>query len=535
MKFGPVKLDAAEGTTLAHSVTVAGRRWRKATVLSAEDVAAMKQGGLEEVVVAQMEPGDIDEDEAATLVAAALSTPGIEIRPAATGRVNLYAMDAGVFTVDRDAVHAINAIDPAITLATLAEFSAVEPGRMVATVKIIPFAVSAAVPQRVADLAAGLEVIGLHPFQPRRVGLVQTVLPSIKASVLDKTARLTDERLARSGSMITHEIRTGHDDAEVAQAVEQLARDNDLVIVFGASAIADPQDVIPAAVELAGGTVHRVGMPVDPGNLLVLGEVDNATVIGAPGCARSPKLNGFDWVLDRLLAGLRVGDREIAAMGVGGLLMEIESRPQPREPKPRRVASVDAVLLAAGQGQRMGGPNKLMAEFSGTPLVRRVADMIAASKARAIIAVVGHQGARVAAALNGSGARIIDNPDYRTGLASSLKAGIGALPPDTAGALIVLGDMPQVASADIDLLVDAFVQAGGDAIVRATHAGKRGNPVILPRVLFEAVATLAGDTGARHLVESSEMVVIDIEIGEGASLDVDTPQTMALAGGVLTD
>jgi len=195
---------------------------------------------------------------------------------------------------------------------------------------------------------------------------------------------------------------------------------------------------------------------------------------------------------------------------------------------------VDAVVLAAGQGKRMGGPNKLMAEFSGTPLVRRVSDAIAASKVRDVVVAVGHQGERVAAALDGSGVRVVGNPDYRTGLASSLKAGIAALPTDTAGALIALGDMPQITTADINLLVDAFVRAEGNAIVRATHAGKRGNPVILPRDLFAAVAALAGDTGARHLVETSEMAVIDVEIGEGASLDVDTPQAMALAGGVLT-
>lgn len=534
MKFGPVRLEEAEGAILAHSMAVGDRRWRKATVLSAEDVAAMKQSGLETIVVARMEPGDVDEDEAARIVAVALAAQGIEIKPAATGRVNLHAMAAGVFKVNRAAVDAINAVDPAITLATLAEFSVVEPGQMVATVKIIPFALSAALPQRVADLASGLEVLGLSPFRPRRVGLVQSVLPSLKGSVLDKTARLTGQRLARSGSVITQEIRTAHDDAEVAQAIRQLAPDNDMVIVFGASAIADSEDVIPAAVGLAGGTVHRVGMPVDPGNLLVLGAVGGATVVGAPGCARSPKLNGFDWVLDRLLAGLTVGDTEIAAMGVGGLLMEIESRPQPRVTKVRRAMVVDAVVLAAGQGKRMGGPNKLMAEFSGTPLVRRVSDAITASKVRDVVVAVGHQGERVAAALCGSGVRVVGNPDYRTGLASSLKTGIAVLPADTAGALIALGDMPHITTADINLLVDAFVRAEGNAIVRATHAGKRGNPVILPRDLFAAVAALAGDTGARHLVETSEMAVIDVEIGEGASLDVDTPQAMALAGGVLT-
>src|SRR5690606_4239177 len=160
------------------------------------------------------------------------------------------------------------------------------------------------------------------PFVPRRVGLVQTVLPGVKPSVLDKTARITEARLARSASRITREERPPHEAEHVADAIRAQAGDNDMVFVFGASAVCDEDDVIPAAIRSAGGTVSRVGMPVDPGNLLVIGHLDGKPVLGAPGCARSPKLNGFDWVIDRLIAGLEVTHEEIGAMGVGGLLME---------------------------------------------------------------------------------------------------------------------------------------------------------------------------------------------------------------------
>lgn len=535
MKFGPTRLEEAEGAMLAHAVSAGGRTWRKATLLSADDVAAMKQAGLGEIVAARLGPDDLDENEAARRIAAALGGQGIEVRNAATGRVNLHAMDAGVLTVDRAAVDAINAIDPAITLATLPEFATVEAGQMLATVKIIPFAVAGGLVERAVAIAGARTVIGLNAFAPQRVGLIQTVLPTVKETVLDKTARLTAERLARSGSIVTGELRTGHNASEVAKALVAQRGDNGLLIVFGASAVSDDEDVIPAAIRLAGGAVERVGMPVDPGNLLVIGKIGNVNVIGAPGCARSPKLNGFDWVLDRLLAGLPAGNREIAAMGVGGLLMEIETRPQPREPKARRAPVVHAVLLAAGRGQRMGGPNKLLAGFGGKPLVRRVADILASSKVSGTIAVTGHQAERIAHALAGAGARIIDNADYATGLASSLKAGVAALPPDASGALIVLGDMPGVTTPDIDRLLEAFISEGGTAIVRATHAGKRGNPVILPRPLFTAVSSLQGDTGARQLVETSEIRVVDVELGLAASLDVDTPEALAIAGGELAD
>ncbi|RWQ48313.1 NTP transferase domain-containing protein, partial [Mesorhizobium sp.] len=384
------------------------------------------------------------------------------------------------------------------------------------------------------------EIFAVNAYQPVRVGVIQTVLPGIKPSVLDKTLRVTEARLARSGGRLTAERRTPHEIGAVADAAGSLARDNDIVVIFGASAMSDFGDVIPAAIEQAGGTVIRAGMPVDPGNLLVLGALAGKRVIGAPGCARSPKENGFDWVLDRLIAGLDVTAEDIAGMGVGGLLMEIPTRPQPREPLPAPKSEsaelkVDIVLLAAGRSSRMGGPNKLLALFDGQPLVRRSADRALGSKASGTVVVTGHQRERVRAALSGLDVTFADNPDFAEGLSSSLKAGIARVSGDAAGAMIVLGDMPGIASADLDRLIDAFRKSEGRSVVRASHEGKRGNPVLLPRSLFAAIAHLEGDTGARHLVEAEGLDVVDVEIGKAASIDVDTREALEGAGGVLQD
>ncbi|MBZ9988421.1 molybdopterin-binding/glycosyltransferase family 2 protein [Mesorhizobium sp. BH1-1-5] len=538
MKFGPVPIDEAEGAVLAHATTAGEKRFRKAHRLSGEDVAALKAAGVSEVVAAVLAEGDLGEDAAAAKIAAAMSHRNIEVKPAATGRVNLHAEASGVFTVDAGMIDAINAVDPAITIATLAQHAPVEKGQMVATVKIIPFAVAANLVDSVVRVCAGREIFAVNAYRPITVGVIQTVLPGVKPSVLDKTLRVTEARLARSGGRLTAERRTPHEIAPVAAAATQLARDNDMVVIFGASAMSDFADVVPAAIERAGGTVVRAGMPVDPGNLLVLGTLDGKRVVGAPGCARSPKENGFDWVLDRLIAGLEVTAGDIAGMGVGGLLMEIPTRPQPREPasQPARSAlKVDIVLLAAGCSSRMGGPNKLLALFDGEPLVRRTAGRALGSKAANTIVVTGHQRERVRSALGGLEVELADNPDFADGLASSLKAGIAKVAPDAAGAMIVLGDMPGVSSKDLDSLIDAFRRAGGQAVVRASHQGKRGNPVLLPRPLFAAVAQLEGDTGARHLVEAEGLDVIDVEIGQGASIDVDTREALEGAGGVLQD
>ncbi len=536
MKFGPIPIEAAEGAVLAHATTAGERRFRKAHRLSANDLSELKAAGITEVVAAVLAPDDLGEDAAAEKIAASIRHRNVEAKPAATGRVNLHAEAAGIFTVDAAMIDAINAVDPTITIATLARHAPVEKGQMVATVKIIPFAVGSALVDAVMRICAGGEIFAVNAYQPVRVGVIQTVLPGIKPSVLDKTLRVTEARLARSGGRLTAERRTPHEIVAVAEAAASLARDNDLVVIFGASAMSDFSDVVPAAIERAGGTVIRAGMPVDPGNLLVLGTLGGKRVIGAPGCARSPKENGFDWVLDRLVAGLDVTASDIAGMGVGGLLMEIPTRPQPREPLPlKSQLKVGIVLLAAGRSSRMGGPNKLLALFDGKPLVRRTAERALGSKASSTIVVTGHQRERVRAALAGLDVTFADNPDFADGLSTSLKAGIAYLPEDSAGVMIVLGDMPGVSSDDLDRLVDAFRKAGGNSVVRASHQGKRGNPVLLPRSLFPAIAHLEGDTGARHLVEAEGLDVIDVEIGEAASVDVDTREALEGAGGVLQD
>ena len=311
-----------------------------------------------------------------------------------------------------------------------------------------------------------------------------------------------------------------------------------MIIDFGASAVADVDDVIPAAIRAAGGLVEQVGMPVDPGNLLVLGSLGDIPIIGAPGCARSSKENGFDWILDRLMADEHPTSFDITGMGVGGLLMEIPTRPRPRELPSREhpVLRVAALMLAAGQARRMGkdGPHKLLAEFDGVPLVRRTADMLQASKASPVVTVTGHRREEIEAALAGLDLTLQHNPDYASGMAASLTTGfsVPALA-EADGVLVMLADMPAIATAHVDSLISAFAKAGGGVFVRSVSDGKRGNPIIIPRAAYPAVLRLEGDVGARALIESSGLPVIDVDIGPAAHLDVDTPEAVTAAGGVL--
>ena len=200
---------------------------------------------------------------------------------------------------------------------------------MVGTVKIIPFAAPGAA-INAACAVGGRSAIAIAPYRAQRIGVISTLLPGLKASVIAKTLKVLEDRLAPSGSLILMETRVAHDAETVAFAIDKMAPHCDALILFGASAITDRRDVIPTAIERSGGRIEHFGMPVDPGNLLLLARRGEQPILGAPGCARSPKENGFDWVLSRLLADVPISRADIQGMGVGGLLMEIASRPQPR-------------------------------------------------------------------------------------------------------------------------------------------------------------------------------------------------------------
>jgi len=539
MKFGEVPVAEAEGAILAHSLRLGTIALKKARVLSRADLDLITEAGLSRIVVARLEAGDVGEDEAARLVAA--SAAGDEIEPAApfTGRANLFAKARGLLVFDRERLDRLNLVDEAITLGTLPPFAVVEPRMMVGTVKIIPFAAPAEAVERCVEAARSVgPLLRVAPFQPHSVGLIQTRLPGLKESILDKTREVTEGRLNALGCRLVVEERCGHETAELAPLIrDAMGHGIDILLIHGASAILDRRDVIPAAIVAAGGRVDHFGMPVDPGNLLLLGHVNARPVLGLPGCARSPKVNGFDWVLERLVAGLPVGPAEIMRMGSGGLLAEIPSRPLPRaeatqaserksEAKPQG-PRIGALLLAAGQSRRMGGPNKLLAAIDGTPMVAHVARRLLASRARPIVAVLGNQADTVDIALGKLPVKRVRNPEFAAGLSTSLKRGIAALPSDLDGVIVCLGDMPLISGRHLERLIAAFNPLEGRAIIVPTRRGKRGNPVLWSRQFFPEMTGLAGDVGAKHLIGEHAEFVAEVEMDDAAVLvDIDTPEAL---------
>ncbi|KAA2244168.1 molybdopterin-binding protein [Salinarimonas soli] len=330
MIFGEVPVEEAVGAIAAHTVRAGGIIVKKGSPITPEAAAGLRAAGIERVVAARLESGDVAEDKAALRLSHAVAGTGVTVERPFTGRSNLFALTPGVLVVDRAGIDRVNALDEAITVATLPAFKPVVTGEMVGTVKIIPYAVPGAALDRAVEAAAG-GAVRVAPYRRTRVGVVSTMLPGLKETVVAKTLDVLGERLGPTGAVVASDVRVPHMVEPLAAALSAQAREGaELVVVFGASAVADRRDVVPAAIAQAGGHVDHLGMPVDPGNLLLVGRIGDAPIIGAPGCARSPKENGFDWILHRLLADLPVTRADIMRLGVGGLLMEIVSRGQPR-------------------------------------------------------------------------------------------------------------------------------------------------------------------------------------------------------------
>ena len=335
MKFGPVPLAEAEGKILGHNVAGADgkRRLRKGRPLRAEDVSVLRELGRSTVYVAELEPGDVDENTAASRVAVACQGAGLRLSGASTGRINLMATVLGLVRIDEGQLRRLNAGE-GLTVASLGSHAVVRPGQTVATVKVIPYAVPESVVASVESGLSGVRVICVDELASKRVGLILSGSPSVRGPLAESFFPLV-ERVRELGSDVVEQdyVDVGEEGGEqaLAQALER-QRDMrvDVILFAGETAIMDRHDITPRAIERAGGRVEAVGAPVDPGNLLMLAYLNDIPILGAPGCARSRKTNVVDWVLPRLLAGDRLTCDDIITLGAGGLLEDVPERPLPR-------------------------------------------------------------------------------------------------------------------------------------------------------------------------------------------------------------
>lgn len=534
MLFERRPVEETEQTILAHSIKLDKQTLKKGHVLGSADIKVLQAAGYDSIVVASLEQDDVAEDTAAQLLANAVSGQLLQINDPFTGRCNLRATTSGLFMPNSDGIDQLNLIHESLTIATLPAYSVVAANQLVATVKIIPFAVNR------QNLNACLQVaqqfsplIHVKPFSAKKVGLIQTRLAGTRESVLDKTSSVLVQRLERLHSSLHDEIRCHHDETETAAAIESLlASGADMILITGASAIVDRRDVVPSAIKIAAGDILHLGMPVDPGNLLLLARRDNHPILGLPGCARSPKQNGFDAVLERLVADIDVTPQDIMRMGQGGLLKEIITRPQLRTEKndnqPTQIAvnrplQISALVLAAGTSSRAGDINKLLMDVDGLPMVSHAVKAAIDSHATEVIVITGHQPEQLSEVLRDYSLQIVHNPDYAQGMSTSLITGLRAVSTNSDAVIVCLADMPRVTAEHINQLIAAFDPIEGREICVPVYNGKRGNPVLWSQRFLNEMSELTGDVGAKQLIREYSDVVHEVNMHDSAVLlDIDT-------------
>ena len=526
-------LDPQEslGSVIAQTYHLPGKTISKGTVVTSEIVDYFKEGDVQNILCAVPDKGDIHEDEAANIISNAIDRSHIYIESASTGRVNFKSRSLCLVRYKRDLIKKVNLVDESIAFSIVEHNQLLAKNDLIATLKIIPFFTKKKYVDQVISILANNELFKTHSLNKKEVSLIQTTFEWQKKSMFKATSTVTRNRLEALDCSLNEEKLIRHDYKVLCSEIRSSIKSGiDILLISGASAITDRSDYIPKAILSEGGEIIQYGLAVDPGNLLLVGKIDNTTIIGMPGCARSPKLNGFDWVLQLLMADIPVVKEELADMGAGGLLMEIASRPLPRalaKSVNKREKKIMGVILAAGNSTRMGKDNKLLKNIDGAPLIRNIALEITKSDLDSCSIVLGYQSDKVADVIKDLNINLILNPLWKEGQASSLKAALNSLTSSYSDLLIMLGDLPGIKSDHINRIIEEHLSSENrrSKITIPSFKGEKGNPVIWGRSFFHDLSNLEGDMGGRALFGLHPAAINLIEMDDPSVLtDTDTPE-----------
>ena len=517
MYFGNIALDKSEGNILAHSLTINNKKFFKGKIISKKDIIFLKSNGLDSIICAVPNKNDIHEDKTAKILGKLFVNKSIVMEDPHTGRVNLLASETGLIIIDEKIINKFNATSEHITIATLKNYSKVNKGDMIATIKIIPFYVNSLILKNINNVHLK-EALNIYPFKQKNVGLILSHSEKENLKLNKISVEMISNRLANLNSSLKKIITCKHDSYSISKNIKILKKEKiDLILVLGASAIVDIKDKIPEAIQLAKGNIIRFGMPVDPGNLLLLGKLKNIPIIGLPGCARSPSLNGFDWILERLIVGTKISSKNISDMGVGGLLKTTN-----KHKSNIKKYNISNIILAAGQSKRMKEKNKLLINIDNKKMIESIVNSAIKSNASNNIIVLGHQNKKIEKYIS-KDITIIINEEYKKGLSTSLKKGVSALPEECDAAIIILGDMPKITSDLINSLIKNFDPKNNKYIAAPTYNGKRGNPILVGRKYFPDILNLKGDKGAKNILDKNSKYINNVPQKDSFSLiDIDT-------------
>ena len=321
----------AVGHVLCHDLTriVPGEskdaQFRKGHVVTEEDIPMLLSMGKDHLYVWEVDENTLHENEAADRLASLCESAHMHRGDVKEGKIELFATESGVFTVDVERLNALNEL-PDIMVATRHTNTRVHVGDKLGGTRIIPLLIDRRRIEEAETLVGPEPLMRLTPFRKGlRAGIVVTGNEVFHGRITDKFTPVVEKKLSEYGVSIAQRRVSDDQSANIVQAISEVRTAGvDIVLCTGGMSV-DPDDRTPAAIRDSGAEIVTYGAPVLPGAMFLLGYYgDGVPVMGLPGCVMYSRASIFDIVLPRIVAGMRISRRDLTRLGNGGLCLQCE-------------------------------------------------------------------------------------------------------------------------------------------------------------------------------------------------------------------
>ena len=321
-----INVQDAVGMPLCHDITAVrdgfkGAAYKRGHVITEADVPALLDLGKKHVFVWEDSAGEIHEEDAARRLAAMAPVALAHYVGPSEGKMQLLADERGMFRVNADLLHRINAIGD-ITIVTIPDHFPVEKGDRLAAMRIVPLVTQESQIEEAEALCKGEKLLDLRPYRPLKVGVIVTGSEVYSGRIKDKFEPVVRKKLQNYPAQILGVTLCDDDASMIVNAANAfLAQGAGLLVLTGGMSV-DPDDVTPAAVRALGADVVTHGAPAQPGNMTLVAYLGDAAILGIPGAAISMPVTLFDALLPQIFAGDRFTREELVRLGNGGLCLQ---------------------------------------------------------------------------------------------------------------------------------------------------------------------------------------------------------------------
>lgn len=488
-------LNRALGVKIFEEIRLDGMILEKGRTLNEEDIIQLKLSGIPSVFGAIMSETDLTLEAALGIIAAKLCGNNTAYAVSHGGICKIAAVQDGIFLCSDDRVAKFNRYSHNVILNTIAPYSFVTAGEVIAELQITSPVVSQdAVDKIIYSLSGNIELLSVKEQAPKKTALIYTKFYNDAV----ETAHFTSvvKKLVQDFSLLqldyANEYNAVHTREEVANAVEKAVADgNEVIFIIPGVKTNDKDDIVPSALNSYVDEIVNYGIPQVDASDLVIAYKRNAKIISLPFkydttdsklvdhyiklAVINDKIYDYDFARPQ---NILIGERQGLTEAETEQLVSSENKSLGKDE-----ANIAVVILAAGVGRR-AGRNKLLVDVNGKPLFMNAVQAAMQSKASPVFVVTGNQAAEVSEFLEDIDVNIVYNPSYNAGVKTSLNLGLKSVPSFCEGAIILPADMPNITPKFLNKMIAAFKKGQEKQVIMAAHKGIKHNPILWSKALF---------------------------------------------------